>query len=145
MKFEPEKSAVSALVIFSMVSVLLTLQLRTLIYEPEAGYFLPLLPSLPVGLMLWIWFGTGYEIKNGNLYYRSGPFTGNIDISGIKEIRKGQSWRLIGIKPALSTDGIIIRYNKFDEIFLAPDNKKEFIEELLRNNPDIMLNLPPRS
>jgi hypothetical protein len=145
MKFEPEKSPLYALLIFSVISVGLTVQLRTLLYEPDASIALPLFLSLPVGLLLWIWFGTDYTISEGKLKYRCGPFRGNLEISSIQEIRKAGSFLFVGMKPALSPNGIIIRYNKFDEIFIAPDEKKRFIEELLRYKPDIILNLPPKT
>ena len=145
MKFAPEKSPIYALVIFSILSVILTIQLRTLIYEPETGIILPLLLTLPVGLMLWIWFGTYYEISNGRLFYYSGPFKGSLDVASIREIRKAGGFSFVGMKPALSFNGIVISYNKYDEIYMAPNTKKRFIEELLRWNPGIILNLPPQS
>jgi hypothetical protein len=145
MKFEPERSPLFALLIFSVISVGLTIQLKTLIYEPEAGFVMPALLCLPIGFSLWIWFGTGYEISEGKLFYKSGPFRGTIPISSINKIRKGGSFSFMGMKPALSPGGIIITYNKFEEIYLAPDDKKGFIEELLRTNPTIILNLPPKT
>lgn len=144
-KFAPEKSPVYALIIFSIVSVVLTLQLRTLIYEPETGIVLPVLLTLPVGFLLWMWFGTYYEVSDKKLIYHQGPFKGSIETSSIREIRKANGFRFIGMRPALSPNGIVICYNKFDEIYLAPDNKRRFIDELLRYNPGIILKLPPKS
>ena len=40
--------------------------------------------SLVIGLILWILLDTRYVIKNGLLYYRSGPFRGRIEIEKIK-------------------------------------------------------------
>jgi hypothetical protein len=145
MKFAPEKSPLYALLIFSIVSVVLTLQLKTLIYEPEAGIILPLLLTLPVGLLLWIWFGTYYEVSNGKLTYRNGPFSGGIEINTIREIRKAGAFSFVGMKPALSMNGIIIAYNQFDEIYIAPNNKRKFIDELLRWNPGIILKLQTKT
>ena len=145
MKFEPEKGAVSALVIFSTVSVLLTVQLSTLIYQPEAGVIFPLILNLPIGFLLWLWFGTYYEVSDNKLNYKSGPFNGSIDVSSIREIRKSGGFWFVGMKPALSLNGIIICYNQNDEIFIAPDDKRRFIDELLRYNPHIILKLPPKT
>ena len=145
MNFEPEKGAVSALVIFSTVSVLLTVQLSSLIYEPRAGVLLPLILNLPIGFLLWLWFGTYYEVSDNKLTYKSGPFKGSIEVSSIREIRKSGGFWFLGMKPALSLNGIIICYNKHDEIFIAPDDKRRFIDELLRYNPRIILKLQAKT
>jgi len=39
----------------------------------------------------------------------------------------------------LSLDRIAIVYNTYDEVLISPQNKKEFIEELLRINPYIQV------
>jgi hypothetical protein len=145
MKFEPEKGAVIALVIFSTVSVLLTLQLSTLIYQPKVGIIFPLLLNLPIGFLLWLWFGTYYEVSENKLSYKSGPFNGSIDVSSIREIRKSGGFWFLGMKPALSLNGIIICYNQYDEIFIAPDDKRRFIDELLLYNPRIILKLQAKT
>ena len=44
-----------------------------------------------------------------------------------------------GIKTALSTKGIIIKYNMYDEIYLAPENNNELISDLLKINQDIII------
>ena len=145
MKFAPEKSPLYALLNFSVVSVALTIQLKTLIYEPQAGILLPALLTLPIGLLLWIWFYTYYEITDKRLFYHRGPFKCSIEASSIREIRKAGGFWFVGMKPALSPNGIIIAYNQNDEIYIAPNNKRKFIDELLRHNPDIILKLPPKA
>ena len=45
----------------------------------------------------------------------------------------------VGLKPALATGGIIIKYNRFDDIYLAPKNNEELIEDLLKLNRDIVV------
>jgi hypothetical protein len=41
------------------------------------------------------------------------------------------------IKPALDKDGLIIYYKKFDDLFISPENKEDFIAALREINPDI--------
>lgn len=93
---------------------------------------------LPVGLGLWALFHTFYKIKDNKLIYRSGYMHGEIDINTIKEIIKGKT-RWIGLKPALATGGIIIKYNRFDDVYLAPKNNEELIADLLKLNGNIMV------
>jgi Bacterial PH domain len=86
--------------------------------------------------LLWIYVDTSYCIDNDILSYRSGFLRGSVDIKSIQEITKGKtSW--IGIKPALAQKGLIIKYNKYDEIYLAPVNNDDMIADILRINPTI--------
>jgi hypothetical protein len=145
MKFKSEKSALVALVIFSITAVIVTVLITEIIYHSGKDILMPLLLMIPVGFLLWLWFGTGYEIADGVFHYRSGPFSGNILIGSIREIRKSNSLSFAGIKPALSTSGLVIFYNKYDELFISPEDKKTFIEELQRYNPSIKLNFEPNA
>jgi len=141
MKFQSEKSSLTALLIFAPFSFVFTMLIRTLIYEPGPALIIPGLVLLPLGFFLWIWFRTEYFIEDGRLLYVSGPFRGKIDIISIREIRIASSWKFIGMKPALSTNGLIVSYNSYDELFISPEDKKAFIAELQRYNPAIYLNL----
>ena len=95
---------------------------------------LPLIAPLP--FILWIYFDTYYKIKNEQLIYRSGFLRGKIDIKDIKAIIKGKTL-YSGTKPAFAKNGLIIKYNKFDEIYIAPQSNDEMIEDLLKLNPAI--------
>lgn len=61
-----------------------------------------------------------------------------IDISKIRKVEKSNS---VLSSPALSLDRIAVRYNKFDEIYLSPQNKQLFFEDLLSVNPDIEIKI----
>lgn len=93
---------------------------------------------LPLALGLWSLLHTYYKIQGNKLIYRSGYIYGEIDIKSIKEIIKGKT-RWIGQKPALATGGLIIKYNSFDDVYLAPKNSDELIEDLLEMNGNIIL------
>lgn len=93
---------------------------------------------IPMVWIIWIYFGTFYKIENGELIYRSGFLRGKIKISTIKVIQKGKAmWS--GTKPALAEKGIIIQFNKYDEIYIAPENNDEMITDLLRINSKIII------
>ena len=55
----------------------------------------------------------------------------------IKSIKKIYRTNIILSAPALSLDRIGIVYNKYDELFISPKNRKEFIEELKKINDRI--------
>jgi hypothetical protein len=58
----------------------------------------------------------------------------------IKSIRKIYRTRNIISSPALSLDRIAIVYNHYDEVLISPINKEDFIEELMKINPNIIFN-----
>jgi hypothetical protein len=95
---------------------------------------IPLL--IPLILVLWIFFDTYYIIDNQRLMYHSAFLRGEIEIKEIREIVKGKTiW--FGIKPALARKGLIIKYNKFDEIYIAPETNDELISALIEINHEI--------
>ena len=61
-----------------------------------------------------------------------------VEIKSIKRIYKTRNPLS---SPALSLDRIAIVYNKYDEVLISPKNKKEFVEELLKINPDIVVEI----
>jgi len=98
-----------------------------------------LLPLIsPLIFILWFYLGTSYKLESDQLYYKSGFIKGRISIFEIREIQKDTTlWA--GLKPALSSGGIIIKFGKFDEIYIAPENNEELIKDLLKINPLIKI------
>ena len=79
---------------------------------------------------------TNYTISADNtLRVRCGFFV-NLLIE-IDKVRKIEFTRSVLSSPALSMDRIEIFYNKFDSVIVSPENKLEFIAELISLNPDI--------
>lgn len=90
--------------------------------------------------ILWMLFDTKYQIKGKDLYYSSGPIRGKIDIMQIHKIENIKTWYVTSLlKPALGSYGLTITYNKFDDIYISPKRKSEFVAELLKINPDIQI------
>lgn len=92
-----------------------------------------------VVLLFWLYFGTHYKLsQEDGLLYRSGPFYGKIKIDRITEIIKGKTlW--VGLKPATSRKGLIIKYDKYNEIYISPKTNDNFIEKLLELKSDIKI------
>lgn len=83
---------------------------------------------LPLAMLLWVYYGTHYIVKDRILFYRSAFLRGQVDIDKIKEINKGNTY-WSGLKPATATKGLLIKYNAYDEIYISPESN-DFI------NPD---------
>ncbi|NME71839.1 hypothetical protein HHU12_27990 [Flammeovirga aprica JL-4] len=54
------------------------------------------------------------------------------------EIVKGETL-LSGTKAAVACHGLIVKFAKYDEVYISPDSNDSFIEEILKINPDIKI------
>lgn len=108
--------------------------------ELEKDEYWTLIPILGVVVLLfWMFFGTNYQLSKNELIYRCGPIKGKIKINRITEIIKGKTlW--VGLKPATSRKGLIIKYDKYNEIYISPNTNESFIAELLKLKSDIKIN-----
>lgn len=97
--------------------------------------------SLVIVMIVWVLVDTRYVIKTNFLLYRSGPFRGRIDITKIKKIKIHSGLFVpVSMKPSLDTNGLIITYNQYDDVFVSPKNRSIFLEELKKINPNIEVN-----
>lgn len=104
----------------------------------EIAFVIPFLLALvSVVLFLHLFSTTYYTIENKALKYHCSIFyKGEIGIDKIIQIKK--SWSpLAGIRPALAFKGLIITFNKYDEIYVSPKRESEFIEEILKINENV--------
>lgn len=60
---------------------------------------------------------------------------------GIKTIRKIYKTNNPLSSPAMSLNRIAVVYNKFDEVLISPKEREEFIDELLKINSNIEVNV----
>ncbi|MES2544339.1 MAG: PH domain-containing protein [Bacteroidota bacterium] len=122
-----------------LLFILYILPLDTRENQPPDWVFYILIPTIVIGL-IWILCDTKYIIKNKLMYYSSGPIRGKIDIEKIREVTYHSGWYVSTIlKPALGTNGLLIRYNQFDDIYISPKEQEEFIAELIKINPNIII------
>lgn len=100
--------------------------LRSIIYFLPATYF------------IYEIFTTKYVIEDNSIRYQFGFLKGNISIEDIKLIQLGKTmW--VGKKCGLASKGIIITYNRFDEIYITPKEQERFIEALQKINPNLKI------
>jgi hypothetical protein len=89
--------------------------------------------------ILQLFFKTQYTIDNKKLKIKCGLFYyTTVEIDEIKEISKTKN---IISSPAASFDRIEIKYGKFDEIIISPQNKFDFAKDLTQINPKIKNNI----
>ena len=97
-------------------------------------------------------FDTFYEINSDSLKLKSGISKEIISIHSIKEIDIIDSiwnfkilFKLSFLSSsnrmlALGNRGIIIKYKNFEEVYISPESQENFINELLKINPEIKVN-----
>src|SRR5687768_10852274 len=68
-------------------------------------------------IFLWIWFDTYYIIKEDQLFYKSAFIKGSIPIHAIHEIVKHKGLYSGSLKPALSMKGLVVKYNRYDDMY----------------------------
>jgi hypothetical protein len=79
---------------------------------------------------------TYYIIEGNELICKSLFLKRKIEIKNIRKIEKSNSLGSI-YKIATAFHGLTIHYNKFDDVFISPENHLEFCKLLNEQNPSI--------
>ena len=137
MKFTSAKGLLAGLVIWGTILLLAFTTFWDLFEDGKTDkILLHVFNGLLIILFLWIWFNTNYKIEKYKLYYKSGPIKGSLPINSIRKLSKNKSlWS--GLKVGLATKGIIIQYNKWDELYISHQDKEALIAALLTINNNI--------
>lgn len=97
--------------------------------ERVIGYVIGI-PML--AFIMWIYFGTYYELREDYLFCKSGPFFEKIAYKNIKSLKLSQNMLS---SMALSTKRIEIRQHGKGYItgttLISPENREEFLRELM--------------
>ena len=92
-----------------------------------------------IGIIIWTIKDTFYILTEKELKFKSGFLSGSIKTESIKELEVNKTmW--VGIKPATAQRGIIVKYNKFDQVYISPKDNEEFVKELLKIKSEIKVN-----
>jgi len=117
------------IIIFGTVLIMLV----SMMIVPQDEKIIGYLVGVPMTFfILWIYFGTYYELRDEYLYCRSGPFIEKIVYEKIKSVKLSQNMLS---SMALSTKRIEIRQHGKGYItgttFISPVNREEFMKELI--------------
>lgn len=117
---------------FIFPHVLLYGDYTVLLTSPQILLFM----YIPFGVLLWAYLDIYYKIQDGLFHYKCAFIKGSIPIRSINKVLLNDTlW--IGAKPAVASGGIIIVYNKFDEVYVAPKYNEELVRAFLAVNPEI--------
>lgn len=127
MRYEAKKDWVIGAAVWG--SVLITL--AAVLITPGPYTFYSAGPaSLIIAFVLWIYFGTYYELQDDYLYARSGPFVEKIYYDKIIEIKKCAN---LFSSMALCRERLLIRTTRKSIAgltYISPVNREEFFNEL---------------
>lgn len=91
--------------------------------------------SFIIGVIIFISKTTNYRIEGNELTVKClWIINDRIEITKIRKIEKSNS---ILSSPALLLNRIAVYYNKYDEVYISPKEKRAFIDALLEINPTI--------
>ncbi|WP_420601545.1 PH domain-containing protein [Flagellimonas sp.] len=91
-----------------------------------------------VGFLVWMWYGTYYELTDTELIYGSGPFARKISLDRIKEIAVQKTiW--IGNWPTTARKGLVIKYDTHGLLNISPKTNESFIKKILELNSEIKI------
>jgi hypothetical protein len=140
MLFSSRKSVFFSLLIFGMIAFTALVFFFGIGFGwiEKSDYWIALPFTVIISLFLWIYFGTYYKLTDTELIYRSGPIRGKIEIHQIREIVKGKTM-YSGLKPATAAKGLIIKFRKYDEIYISPVSNDSFVAEIGKRNPHILI------
>lgn len=140
MKFRSKKDGLFTIAILGINIFLIVIAIYGLRNREMAHHeYWPIIPILAVvSLLFWLFFGTYYQLSKDGIHYQCGPIKGIVNLDQIHEIVKGKTlW--VGMRPATSQKGLIIKYSEYDEIYISPKTNDAFITEILKLKADIKI------
>jgi energy-coupling factor transporter transmembrane protein EcfT len=120
------------LIVFLFVLLLYSgISLFTIIYEDDYSVIWVFLIVLIFFALLFIsiYKTTYFRLDQHNLFCKSLVFKKEIPYSSIKKVEKQQGI-YAGIKFSTAWKGIIVHYNKYDELLISPENEEIFIAKI---------------
>lgn len=94
----------------------------------------------PVAMvLLWILIDTSYTFDELHFHYRSGPIRGKIPYDRMRRVEHDEHFfKSVILKPGLGRKGLMIYFDTFNEIYVSPKDRTEFITELQRRAPQVV-------
>jgi hypothetical protein len=120
------------LIVFLFVLLLYSgISLFTIIYEDDYSVIWVFLIVLTFFALLFIsiYKTTYFRLDQHNLFCKSLIFKKEIPYSSIRKVEKQQGI-YAGVKFSTAWKGIIVHYNKYDELLISPENEEIFIAKI---------------
>jgi hypothetical protein len=112
------------------------LTIRNLLFKDEFSITPFILSVISLGFIYYNSKTTYYIIEGNELICKSLFLKKKIEINSIRKVEKSNSLGSL-FKIATAFHGLSIHYNKFDDVFISPENHPEFCKLLNEQNPSI--------
>lgn len=141
MEFNSVKEKYSYLIFVILFGVLGIIIYAVITSNESIGAIFPIaLIIVIISFLAHCFVNTKYVIGNTNLNYKCGFIKGEIPIDKIKKIEYNNSIFVpVTLKLGWSHKGIIIQYNQYDDLYISPTNRDEFVSILKQLNPNITI------
>lgn len=126
--------------LFGVIGLLLAVAIIVLLCLPGEAVPIPVfvILSLVVALLWWMLASTRFEITNESLTAQTGPFRRTVPITSIvKVVYDDQLFKMSIWKVGCSHHGLMVHYDKYEDIYISPQPRDKFVEDLCRLNPSI--------
>lgn len=123
-----------------LLPIVLILIISTLSGDPIEKALIPILSLSGFLIVLFSILNatTYYKIENEIVIISMFFYKTKIKISKIRILKYSNSLIKTNLyKPGFHYKGLEIEYNKYDDIFISPENRDQFIAQLLEINPNI--------
>lgn len=142
MEFKSEKSIFIYFVFLILLGILGLMIFAYNIEDDTVGALIGIgIIGLVTCFLLHCFFNTNYTISETKLKFQCGVIKGEIPIEKIRKIEYNNSiFVAITLKLGWSHKGLIINYNQFDDIYISPKNRVQFVKHLLQINTNIIIN-----
>ncbi len=127
------------------IGAVVAYQAVTQAIPPVPGLLGAVLPLGIGGLLLWMFWGTSYEIGEAELINRLGPFHFRVPLDAIEEVASTTGFRLVvGLGLAWSLDMLHVKYRKASgrrawQVSISPQDKVGFLQELVTAVPGLKI------
>lgn len=118
--------------VFLFVFILYTvISIFSIVYEKDYSVVWPFSGVLTflAFLFISIFKTTYFRLEEDYLFCRSLVFTKQIPYSSIRKVEK-QKGIYAGIKFSTAWKGLVVHYNKYDELLISPENEELFLEKI---------------
>jgi hypothetical protein len=92
--------------------------------------------ALAIAFLIYLYIDTSYQVTDDKILKIKSGFLYNQEIY-IKSIKRVSPTKSHRASPALSSDRLEIRYNRYGRVIISPNHQSEFIKELKEVNPRI--------
>ncbi len=145
MEFNSRKDVFFSLIIGAVTLLMFYILYAALFLDATPNFWINSFLILMVAGLLFVilsaFFFTKYTVTPTYLEITSGLRKRSIPLDSIRELDMEKTlWT--GERYGTALNGVVIKYNKFDEAYVTPSSNEKFVEEIKKYNPELRISHP---